>query len=118
MPATSWDVRASQCERSDIKRDVKHPSSTACPCHLRIAIRAHVFARTDGTHAHAHNRRVMALLERCFAFGANRNASLFVGVSKLAAVLCQNCVRYPMKRRLNSVTYGDTPMDIVVAGSR
>jgi hypothetical protein len=33
-------------------------------------------------------------------------------------VLCQNCVRYPRKPRSYSVIYGDTPMHIVVAGSR
>jgi len=33
-------------------------------------------------------------------------------------VLCQNCVRYPLKPRSNTVIYGATPMHIVVAGSR
>ena len=33
-------------------------------------------------------------------------------------VLCQNCVRYPLKPRSNAVVYGGTPMHIVVAGSR
>ena len=30
-------------------------------------------------------------------------------------VLCQNCVRYPLKPRSNTVIYGDTPMHILVA---
>jgi hypothetical protein len=34
------------------------------------------------------------------------------------SVLCQNCVRYPLKLRSNTVVYGATPMHIVVAGSR
>jgi len=29
--------------------------------------------------------------------------------------LCQNCVRYPLKPRSNTVIYGDTARDIVVA---
>lgn len=33
-------------------------------------------------------------------------------------VLCQNCVTCPPKPRSNTVTYGDTPMHIVVVGSR
>ena len=33
-------------------------------------------------------------------------------------VLCQNCVRYPLKPRSNTVIYGDSLMHIVVAGSR
>ena len=33
-------------------------------------------------------------------------------------VLCQNCVRYSLKRRPNTVIYGDTLMHTVVAGSR
>jgi hypothetical protein len=37
---------------------------------------------------------------------------------KLEFGLCQNCVRYPLQPRVNTVIYGDTPMDIVVAGSR
>ena len=37
---------------------------------------------------------------------------------KFDRFLCQNCVRYPLKPRSNTVTYGDTPMHIVVAGSR
>jgi hypothetical protein len=32
--------------------------------------------------------------------------------------LCQNCVTCPPKPRTNTVIYGDTPMRIVVAGSR
>ena len=37
---------------------------------------------------------------------------------KLQAGSCQNCVRYPPKSRSNTVIYGDTPMHIVVVGSR
>lgn len=37
---------------------------------------------------------------------------------KCESGLCQNCVRYPLKPRANTVIYGDTPMHIVVAGSR
>jgi hypothetical protein len=33
-------------------------------------------------------------------------------------VLCQNCVRYPLKRRSNTVIYGDTQMHTVVTESR
>jgi hypothetical protein len=32
-------------------------------------------------------------------------------------MLCQNCVRYTLKLRSNTVIYGETPMHIVVAGS-
>ena len=38
--------------------------------------------------------------------------------AKCVRMLCQNCVRYPLKPRSNTVIYGDTPMHIVVAGSR
>ena len=41
------------------------------------------------------------------SYGANRDRSL-----------CQNCVRYPLKPRSNTVIYGAIPMHIVVAGSR
>lgn len=34
------------------------------------------------------------------------------------SVLCQNCVRYPVKPWSNTVVYWDTPMHTVVAGSR
>jgi hypothetical protein len=46
--------------------------------------------------------------------------AMFVDVCrrKLQSGLCQNCVRYPRKPRSNTVIYGDTPMHIVVAGSR
>jgi hypothetical protein len=33
-------------------------------------------------------------------------------------LLCHNCVRYPLKPRSSAVIYGDTPIHIVVAGSR
>ncbi len=33
-------------------------------------------------------------------------------------VLCQNCVTYPLKRWGNTVIYGETLKQIVVAGSR
>ena len=33
-------------------------------------------------------------------------------------VLCQNCVRYPLQPRPNTVIYGDTPIHIAVAESR
>ena len=33
-------------------------------------------------------------------------------------VLCQNCVTYPPKPRANTVVYGGTLKQIVVAGSR
>ena len=33
-------------------------------------------------------------------------------------VLCQHCVRYPLKRRSNTVIYGDTQMHTVVTESR
>ncbi len=36
---------------------------------------------------------------------------------KLKPSLCQNCVRYPMTPRSNTVTYGEAPTRIVVAGS-
>jgi hypothetical protein len=39
-------------------------------------------------------------------------------LAKRDCVLCQNCVRYPLKPRSNTVIYGDTSMYIVVAGSR
>jgi hypothetical protein len=32
-------------------------------------------------------------------------------------ILCQNCVRYPLKPRSNTMVYGSTPMHIVVAGN-
>jgi hypothetical protein len=32
--------------------------------------------------------------------------------------LCQNCVRYPEKAGSETVIYRDTPIHIVVAGSR
>ena len=46
--------------------------------------------------------------------------AVFVDVCrrKLQSGLCQNCVRYRLKPRSNTVIYGDTPMHIVVAGSR
>jgi hypothetical protein len=39
-------------------------------------------------------------------------------VAKPERVLCQNCVRYPVKPGSNTVVYGETLMHIVVAGSR
>lgn len=54
--------------------------------------------------------------------GSHGRLYLFVrlGVSgpNRSPALCQNCVRYPLKPRTNAVIYGDTPMHIVVAGSR
>ena len=47
----------------------------------------------------------------------NRYASV-IRCHKLPAALCQNCVTCPLKLRANTVIYGDTPMHIVVAGSR
>ncbi len=44
--------------------------------------------------------------------------SIDVSRPKLLSALCQNCVRYPLKPGSNTVIYGDSPMDIVVAGSR
>ena len=41
------------------------------------------------------------------SYGANRDQ-----------LLCQNCVTCPLKPQSNTVIYGDTPMHIVVAGSR
>ena len=38
--------------------------------------------------------------------------------TKCVRILCQNCVRCPLKPRSNRVIYGDTSMHIVVAGSR
>ena len=38
--------------------------------------------------------------------------------AKRAPKLCQNCVTYPPKPRANTVIYGDTLKQIVVAGSR
>ena len=38
--------------------------------------------------------------------------------AKRVRILCQNCVRYPLKPRSNTAVYGGTPMHIVVAGSR
>ena len=38
--------------------------------------------------------------------------------AKRDRVLCQNCVTYPLKPRLNMVIYGDTPTHIDVPGSR
>ena len=40
------------------------------------------------------------------------------GEDLLESGLCQNCVRYPLKPRSNTVIYGETPMHIVVARSR
>ena len=37
---------------------------------------------------------------------------------KCDRILCQNCVRYPLKPRSNTMIYGDTLKQIVVAGSR
>ena len=37
---------------------------------------------------------------------------------KLESALCQNCVRYPLKLRPNTVIYRDTPLHIAVAQSR
>jgi hypothetical protein len=39
-------------------------------------------------------------------------------LEKCRSVLCQNCVRCPLKLQSDTVIYGDTPMHIVVAGSR
>ena len=39
-------------------------------------------------------------------------------LAKRDRVLCQHCVRYSLKPRANTVIYGDTPMNIVVAGNR
>jgi hypothetical protein len=38
-------------------------------------------------------------------------------LEKCRSVLCQNCVRYPIKPRSNTATYGDAQTHIVVAGS-
>ena len=38
--------------------------------------------------------------------------------AKCVRMLCQNCVTYPPKPWGNTVTYGDTLKQIVVAGSR
>jgi predicted TIM-barrel fold metal-dependent hydrolase len=37
---------------------------------------------------------------------------------KSSDALCQNCVRHPLKSRSNIVSYGDTLMHTIVAGSR
>src|SRR5688572_10047674 len=52
---------------------------------------------------------------------SDRRKWLFVGVCARkwqAALLCQNCVRWPLKSQTNTMISGDTPMHIVVAGSR
>jgi hypothetical protein len=51
--------------------------------------------------------RIARVLAHIGSHGANRDQ-----------LLCQNCVRYPPKPRSNTVIYGDTPIHIVVAGSR
>ena len=38
--------------------------------------------------------------------------------AKQQSLLCQNCVRYALKPRAHTVIYRDSPMHIVVAGSR
>jgi hypothetical protein len=59
-------------------------------------------------------RAVMA--DGCF-FDVTPYALIAVGGSP-ESFLCQNCVRYSLKPRSDTVIYGATPMHIVVAGSR
>ena len=70
----------------------------------------------------AHDRRALAtgrLNRRVRTDDQSRRlyASMRAGVN-WQSTLCQNCVRFPLKPRSNTVIYGDTPMHIVVAGSR
>jgi hypothetical protein len=51
----------------------------------------------------------------CIAVKEYYEMFLDVRRRKLPAGLCQNCVRYPLKPRSNTVIYGDTLMHIVVA---
>jgi hypothetical protein len=47
--------------------------------------------------------------------GTSANARRSLDGRKYETVLCQNCVRYPLKPRSNTGIYGDTPRHIVVA---
>jgi hypothetical protein len=45
-------------------------------------------------------------------------AAIRASPRKREMILCQNCVTYSTSSLANTVMYGDTPMRILVAGSR
>src|SRR5688572_29289883 len=87
-------------------------SSNEMPCFAALA------SAFRGSHSNTHlvYTKLVDPLDRALLH--RRTGARRVVRRKFDLFLCQNCVTYPLKPRANTVIYGDTPIHIVVVGSR